>query len=74
MTNRRIITYCDNSEDLYLYVFFNDETFEFSLMEGVNVYNPAFDVTEAKNITAIITERGVIKSHDTAAIAEHLGS
>jgi methylthioribose-1-phosphate isomerase len=29
---------------------------------GVAVYNPAFDVTEARNITAIITEKGVIES------------
>ena len=29
---------------------------------GVAVYNPAFDVTDAKNITAIITEKGVIES------------
>jgi methylthioribose-1-phosphate isomerase len=29
--------------------------------EGVDVYNPAFDVTPAENITAIITEQGVIK-------------
>jgi methylthioribose-1-phosphate isomerase len=29
--------------------------------EGVNVYNPAFDVTPARLIRAIITERGVIK-------------
>ncbi len=28
--------------------------------EGVGVYNPAFDVTPAEHITAIITERGVI--------------
>ncbi|MDR2344913.1 MAG: S-methyl-5-thioribose-1-phosphate isomerase [Planctomycetaceae bacterium] len=28
--------------------------------EGVNVYNPAFDVTPAKFISAIITERGII--------------
>jgi len=28
--------------------------------EGVGVYNPAFDVTEASNVTAIVTERGVI--------------
>lgn len=26
---------------------------------GVNVYNPAFDVTEAKYITAVITEKGI---------------
>jgi methylthioribose-1-phosphate isomerase len=29
---------------------------------GVAVYNPAFDVTEAKDITAIITEKSVIES------------
>jgi methylthioribose-1-phosphate isomerase len=28
---------------------------------GVNVYNPAFDVTPARLITAIICERGVIE-------------
>lgn len=28
---------------------------------GVKVFNPAFDVTPAKNITSIITEKGVIK-------------
>ncbi|GAB5404608.1 MAG: S-methyl-5-thioribose-1-phosphate isomerase [Aureliella sp.] len=29
--------------------------------EGVDVYNPAFDVTPAELITALITEKGVIK-------------
>jgi len=29
--------------------------------DEVKIYNPAFDVTPAKNITAIITERGVIE-------------
>jgi len=29
--------------------------------DGVDIYNPAFDVTPAENITAIITERGVIE-------------
>lgn len=28
--------------------------------DGVNVYNPAFDVTPARLIRGIITERGVI--------------
>ena len=37
--------------------------------EGVKVYNPAFDVTEAKNITAIITEKGVIESPTTEKIS-----
>lgn len=41
--------------------------------EGIKVYNPAFDVTEAKNITAIITEKGVIESPDTEKIAGLLG-
>ena len=39
--------------------------------EGVNVYNPAFDVTDAGNITAIITERGVIEKPDTEKITAH---
>ncbi len=29
--------------------------------EGIKVYNPAFDVTPHKNITGIITEKGIIK-------------
>lgn len=29
--------------------------------EGIKVYNPAFDVTPAKYITAIITEKGIIR-------------
>ncbi len=37
--------------------------------EGIKVYNPAFDVTDAKRITAIITERGVIEKPDTGKIA-----
>jgi methylthioribose-1-phosphate isomerase len=32
--------------------------------EGVSVYNPAFDVTPADFITAIITERGVFKPNE----------
>ncbi|MFH1717240.1 MAG: S-methyl-5-thioribose-1-phosphate isomerase [Planctomycetota bacterium] len=38
----------------------------------VNVYNPAFDVTDAFNIAAIITEKGVIENPNTEKIAEHL--
>jgi len=40
--------------------------------EGVKVYNPAFDVTSSKYITAIITERGIISHPDTDSVAEHL--
>jgi len=39
---------------------------------GVNVYNPAFDVTNACDIAAIITERGIIEKPDTKRILEHL--
>ncbi len=39
---------------------------------GINVYNPAFDVTPASLISAIITERGVIQSPTTEKIREHL--
>ncbi len=39
--------------------------------EGVKTYSPAFDVTPAHFIAAIITEHGVIHQPTTAAIAEH---
>ncbi|RLD13518.1 MAG: S-methyl-5-thioribose-1-phosphate isomerase, partial [Caldiserica bacterium] len=29
-------------------------------VDGTRVFNPAFDVTPHKNITAIITEKGVV--------------
>jgi len=40
--------------------------------DGVDVYNPAFDVTEAKDITAIITDKGVIENPNTESIRKHL--
>ena len=40
--------------------------------DGVDVYNPAFDVTPASLITAIITERGLIRHPTTESVAEHL--
>ena len=39
--------------------------------DGVKIYNPAFDVTPAENITAIITERGVIEKPNRSNIAKH---
>lgn len=36
--------------------------------DGVGVYNPAFDVTPAENITAIITEKGVIEKPNADSI------
>jgi methylthioribose-1-phosphate isomerase len=39
---------------------------------AVEVYNPAFDVTEARNITAIITEKGVIEKPNRDNLREHL--
>ncbi len=41
--------------------------------DGVDVYNPAFDVSPAENITAIITEKGVIQAPTTEKIAALLG-
>ena len=40
--------------------------------KGVGVCNPAFDVTEAKDIAAIITEKGVIEKPTGNNITEHL--
>jgi methylthioribose-1-phosphate isomerase len=30
--------------------------------DGINVYNSTFDINEAKDIAAIITDRGVIEN------------
>ena len=38
--------------------------------DGINVYNPAFDVTPADLIAAIITERGIIRPVNTVTIRE----
>jgi methylthioribose-1-phosphate isomerase len=40
--------------------------------EGVEIYNPAFDVTEARDIAAIITEKGVIENPSSEKISELL--
>ncbi len=42
--------------------------------EGVNAYNPAFDVTPAELITAIITERGVISPVTEREVRSMVGS
>jgi methylthioribose-1-phosphate isomerase len=42
--------------------------------DGVKIYNPAFDVTPAKNITAIITERSAIKKPNARKIKTHLAN
>jgi methylthioribose-1-phosphate isomerase len=39
--------------------------------DGVDIYNPAFDVTPAENITAIITEKGVIHKPTAQKIKKH---
>ena len=40
--------------------------------EGVEIYNPAFDVTEAHDIAAIITERGVIENPNADSVSRYL--
>ncbi len=40
--------------------------------EGVEVENPAFDVTPARLVTALITENGIISSPNQAALKAHL--
>jgi methylthioribose-1-phosphate isomerase len=40
---------------------------------GAKVYNPAFDVTPAELIAAIITDRGVIQPVNTATVRTVLG-
>ena len=43
-----------------------------SAPQGIGVYNPAFDVTPARLIQAIITERGIIQPISRASIARLL--
>jgi len=38
--------------------------------DGVDVYNPAFDVTPAELVSAIITEKGIIHAPDTARLRQ----
>jgi methylthioribose-1-phosphate isomerase len=42
--------------------------------EGADVYNPAFDVTDAQYITAIITDKGVIDRPNAEKIAQHFAT
>ena len=39
---------------------------------GVRVYNPAFDVTPARYVTAIVTEAGIVHAPDEAGIGRIL--
>ncbi|MHC4293190.1 MAG: S-methyl-5-thioribose-1-phosphate isomerase [Planctomycetota bacterium] len=39
--------------------------------DGVKIYNPAFDITPAQNITAIITENGIIEQPNPRNIKLH---
>jgi methylthioribose-1-phosphate isomerase len=47
---------------------------EYIAPKNIDVKNPAFDVTPAKLITAIITERGVIKKPDKRKVTKLLGT
>jgi len=40
--------------------------------KDVKICNPAFDITPAKNITALITERGLIRNPTSRSIISHL--
>jgi methylthioribose-1-phosphate isomerase len=51
--------------------FYNDKQV---VPYGVDIYNPAFDVTPAENITAIITERGVIDKPNKSKIVKHFAN
>jgi len=48
--------------------FYNDKQIT---PDDVDIYNPAFDVTPAENITAIITERGVIEKPNGRRVKKH---
>jgi methylthioribose-1-phosphate isomerase len=42
--------------------------------EGVDAFNPAFDITPAKYISAIITERGILKPPYKSSIRDLFGT
>jgi methylthioribose-1-phosphate isomerase len=42
--------------------------------DGIKVFNPAFDVTPASNIRAIITEKGVIDNPDMESVKNIIGN
>jgi methylthioribose-1-phosphate isomerase len=42
--------------------------------EGIAVRNPAFDVTPARLVSAIITERGVVQGDYLQGLKELLGN
>ncbi len=50
--------------------FFNNKR---NAPEGISIYNPAFDVTPAENITAFITEKGIIYPPFEKNISEMIG-
>jgi methylthioribose-1-phosphate isomerase len=40
--------------------------------EGIDVFNPAFDVTPQRLVTAIITENGVVQGDYLAGLSENV--
>ena len=40
--------------------------------DGADAYNPAFDVTPADLITALVTDRGAVRGPDAGRVREHL--
>jgi methylthioribose-1-phosphate isomerase len=40
--------------------------------EGCEVFNPAFDITPAALVTALVTEKGVVRQPDRERIAQHM--
>lgn len=46
---------------------------ELAEVAGVEVYNPAFDVTPAELVTALVTDRGVVRAPDAARLRALFG-
>lgn len=57
-----------NPDEIY---FFNNKRIA---PEGISIYNPAFDVTPAENITAFITEKGIIYPPFDKTIPKTIGN
>jgi len=58
-----------NEEELSRFSLFDGTSIQL-VPEGVHARNPAFDVTPARLVTAIVTERGLVKPVSAAALAQ----
>lgn len=60
------IYFCFSS---HMYISFIIENNYIQIISGVTCWNPAFDVTPARLITGIITEKGIFRPSELSTLA-----